>query len=64
MSTRHVDSTMIGRTIKCGNFALWFTGQITALFIGAGVAIQHDWSIGCAVGFSIMVLVDIRGQIE
>lgn len=63
MSTEHIDNTMVGRMIKRGNFTLWFTGQLSAMFIGAGVAIQHDWSIGCAVGFAIMVLVDIRGQI-
>lgn len=54
---------MTDRTIKHGNFTHWFAGQLTALFIGSGIAIQHDWSIGFAVGFAIMVLVDIRGQL-
>ena len=63
MSTKHTDNTMIGRAIKRGNFSLWMSGQIAALFIGAAISIQHGWSIGCAAGFAIMVLVDIRGQL-
>lgn len=62
MGTEHTDRTMLGKTIKRGNFSLWMSGQITALFIGVAVSTQHDFSIGCAVGFAIMVLVDIRCQ--
>ena len=58
MSTDAGNNTMINDD-QARQFRSGSQGQITALFIGAGVAIQHDWSIGCAVGFSIMVLVDI-----
>jgi len=46
------------------NFDLWLIGQIAATAIGFGVGIKHDWSLGCAVGFAIAVLVDIRGQLH
>lgn len=63
MSTEHVDNTMLGRILKKGNFGLWLTGQMAALLIGIGLSIQHDWTLGLAAGFAIMVLVDIRGQL-
>lgn len=54
---------MAGKIINRGNFSLWIFGQIVALSIGASVSIQHDWTLGCAAGFIVMVLVDIRGQL-
>lgn len=63
MGTESTDKTMIGKIIKRGNFSLWIFGQITALSVGAAVSILHDWSLGCAAGFAIMVLVDIRGHL-
>ena len=61
--TLHADKTLIGIILKKNNMGLWLLGQATALCIGAAVSIVHDWSLGCAAGFAIMVLVDIRGQI-
>lgn len=38
----------------------WVTGQTASLIIALAVSLKHDWTIGCAIGFIIAVLVDIR----
>lgn len=63
IDTKYTDRTMIGRILTRGNFLVWFTGQLIAFGVGTSLAIQHDWSVGLAVCFALIVLVDIRGQL-
>lgn len=43
---------------------LWRVGQLTSMFIGFGVSLQSNLAYGVAVGFALMVLVDIRRAAE
>ena len=54
---------MIGANVKKGNFGLWAVGQLAATTIGVLFGMKYGIESGIAVGYILVVLVDIRGQI-
>ena len=54
---------MIGANVKKGNFGLWAVGQFAATTIGVLFGMKYGIESGIAVGYTLVVLVDIRGQI-
>ncbi|MFA6063859.1 MAG: hypothetical protein WC736_14830 [Gallionella sp.] len=45
-------------------YSLWLIGQIAATLIGIAIGMRHGADIGIAVGYAIVVLVDIRQQTD
>lgn len=50
--------------MKPGKDTLWLVGQIASAIIGIGVAMSSTASIGLATAFVMVLLVDIRRELN
>jgi len=56
------DADTGGKIKRRNGYPLWFIGQIASTLIGVVVGMRHGAEVGVAVGYALLVLVDIRRQ--